>query len=295
MKILLCGGSGFLGQYINKVLAKEEVTTLGPNRGQLKVDLALTRPCFDTSFDMVVHAAGKAHEVPTSVSSRAFYDINVRGTENLLKGLESSQIPKFFIFISSVAVYGLNSGQMITELEALKASDAYGKSKIIAEELVQDWCSKNSVLCSVLRLPLIAGVNPPGNLGAMIRGVRKGYYFNIAGGCARKSMVLAEDVARVIPKVAEIGGTYNLTDGYHPSFSELSELVAMHLGKKKPANLPFFAAWLLAKAGDIIGPNSPFNSNKLVKITSDLTFDDSKARRLVGWKPTCVLDGLQIE
>lgn len=294
MKILLSGGSGFLGQSITKVLSNEEIITLGPNRGRLRVDLAVTRPHFDTSFDMVVHAAGKAHQVATSVSSRAFYDVNVHGTENLLKGLESSEIPRSFIFISSVSVYGMNRGRMIMETEALKATDPYGKSKILAEKLVQDWCSKHSVICSVLRLPLIAGVNPPGNLGAMIRGIRNGYYFNIADGSARKSIVLAEDVARVIPRVAAVGGVFNLTDGYHPSFSELSALIAVQLRKQKPSNIPGWLAKCMAKAGDIIGSKAPINSDKLRKITSDLTFDDSKAMKQLGWNPTPVLEGFRI-
>ena len=84
----------------------------------------------------------------------------------------------------------------------------------------------------IFRLPLIAGPNPPGNLGVMIDGIKKNRYFNIDEGRAHKSIVMAEDVASWIAAVAPIGGTYNLTDGYHPSFAELAALIANQLDKK---------------------------------------------------------------
>jgi hypothetical protein len=137
-------------------------------------------------------------------------------------------------------------------------------------------------------LPLLVDKNPPGNLGAMTRAIQKGYYFNIGGGKAKKSMVLAEDVAKFILKIAPIGGIYNLTDGVHPTFKELSTSIA----KKKLFNLPLRLAKIFAKIGDVLGDKSPLNSIKLKKITSDLTFDDSKAREK-GWNPQAVLDYLK--
>lgn len=138
------------------------------------------------------------------------------------------------------------------------------------------------------------GPDAPGNLGAMIKGIQKGYYFNIAGGKAKKRMVLAEDVAKNILKVAEIGGIYNLNDGYHPSFSELSNHIAFQLGKGKTMNMPLWLARIIANFGDLLGNKVPLNTNKLKKITSDLTFDDSKAREAFGWNPTPVLKGFKL-
>lgn len=140
----------------------------------------------------------------------------------------------------------------------------------------------------------MAGENPPGNLGAMIEGIQKGYYFNIAGGTAKKSMVLATDVAKTILKVSAIGGIYNLTDGHHPSFAELSNSIAQQLDKPKPFNMPLWLARLIAKFGDVLGNKAPLNSDKLKKITSDLTFDDSKARNAFGWSPKKVIDGFRV-
>lgn len=262
--------------------------------GDIKCDLTQEIPTLSDA-DLVIHSAGKAHAVPkTKSEKREFFDINVKGTENLLKGLEqASSLPKSFIFISSVAVYGMESGTNIDEVYPLNASDPYGLSKIEAEKIVANWCAKNNVICGILRLPLLVGANPPGNLGAMIKGINNGYYFNIGGGTARKSMVMAEDVAAIVPKLAEVGGAYNLTDGYHPNFKELSCHIAKQLQKKAVMNMPSGFAKTLAKVGDVI-PKFPLNSNKLKKITSDLTFSDDKARTKLGWSPRRVLDAFEL-
>ena len=106
-------------------------------------------------------------------------------------------------------------------------------------------------------------------------------------------MVLAEDVAAFIPTIASIGGIYNLTDGYHPSFYELSSVIAKQLGKSTPMNMPLDLAKVVGFIGDLVGSKAPINSLKVKKITSDLTFDDSKARS-VGWKPRRVLDTFSV-
>ncbi|KQW97683.1 NAD(P)-dependent oxidoreductase [Flavobacterium sp. Root420] len=290
--ILITGISGFLGKSITKALENNyELFSLSRTYGDYKISLEKEVPKFVQSFDMVIHAAGKAHSVPKTESERKqFYDVNVIGTENLLRGLENKGVPKEFVFISSVSVYGQEFGIEIKEEQMPQAKDPYGLSKIKAEILIMEWCKKHNVVCTILRLPLLAGENPPGNLGAMIKAIEKGYYFNIGGGKARKSIVLSEDVANFIPKVAKIGGVYNLTDGFHPDFYELSMAISRQKHKKAPYNIPVFIARMIGFVGDMLGEKAPFNSSKFKKITSDLTFDDSKAREIIGWKPQSVLE-----
>jgi len=294
MKILLTGGNGFLGKHIVESFEDDfQIITLSRSEANYCISLNNAIPEFLEIFDLVIHAAGKAHSVPRTIEEENdFYNVNVLGTQNLLKGLELSGMPKQFVFISSVSVYGLEYGRDIDEKFTLTAKDPYGLSKIEAEILVQEWCKKHSIVCTILRLPLLIGKNPPGNLGAMLKAIDKRYYFNIDGGKARKSMVLAEDVAAFIPKVAAIGGTYNLTDGVHPDFKKLSIAISKKKNKKLSFNLPLFIAKLMGLVGDSLGDRAPINSIKLKKITSDLTFDDSKAREL-GWNPQEVLDYLK--
>lgn len=288
MNILITGNTGFLGREITLHTSTHSIFSLNRSEGKYKCDLSNSIPHFNEDFDVVIHNAGKAHTIPRTFSEKnSYFQVNVQGLKNLLEGLEKKSV-KQFVFISSVAVYGMEHGLNVNEYAPLLAKDPYGLSKIQAEKLVLEWCKNNDVVCTILRLPLLVGKNPPGNLGTMLNAIKKGYYFNIGGGTAKKSMVLAQDVAKFIPIIRSIGGIYNLTDGEHPTFAALSTAIA----KNKIPNLPLFIAKIFGRIGDLIGNISPINSLKVTKITSDLTFDDSKARAM-GWNPQSVLEFLK--
>lgn len=296
MNTLLTGSNGFIGEILKKNIESSAIRTLSRKNADYNFDLSRSVPTFNEEFDLVIHLAGKAHSTTNSIQDKkAFFNTNVQGTLNLLKGLDKSYVPKSFVLISSVSVYGLLEGELVNEDIPLLAQDPYGKSKIEAEIIVQDWCKNNNVVCTIFRLPLVVGANPPGNLGAMIEAIQNGYYFNIAGGKAKKSMVLASDIACFIIKAAKIGGIYNLTDGVHPSFGELSNNISRQLGKSKLYSIPQFLANFLAKIGDLAGERFPLNTRKFVKITSTLTFDDSRARSTFGWNPKPVLEEVFIK
>ncbi len=297
MLILLTGSSGFLGGFIYRNLCsmKCKVKTLSRSSSDYQVQLDEFIPELNERYEVVIHAAGLAHfGASNSNASDIFNKVNVNGTINLLKGLEISGLPKSFVFISSVSVYGQSEGREINENSELIATDPYGRSKVVSEGIVLDWCRENKVICTILRLPLVVGMCPPGTLGTMINAIKKGYYFNITGCEAKKSMVLADDVANVILNVSRIGGTYNLTDGYHPSIVELSNHIYMQLNLGKPINIPYWLAKLIGMLGDMFGSKAPINTKKFKKFTSSLTFDDRKAREAFGWNPIPVLKGFKL-
>jgi nucleoside-diphosphate-sugar epimerase len=245
--------------------------------------------------DIVLHLAGKAHSVPKAPEEeQVFYDVNLGLTKKLCAGLEKSGVPKSFIFVSTVAVYGLESGENITEETLLLGTSPYALSKIQAEQFLTDWCKRNNVILTILRPSLIAGPNPPGNLGAMILGIKTGKYLNIGGGKARKSVLMVQDIARLIPLVADKGGIYNICDSNHPSFSELETVICKQLNKKGVLSVPYFVAKGLAIIGDLLGNMAPINSDKLDKITKSLTFSNAKAIKDLGWKPLDVIENFKI-
>lgn len=289
---LLTGANGFLGSSIKEELSSDfSIKTLSRNNADYQVSLEIDKLDFVEKFDLIIHAAGKAHCVPkTEPEIKEFYDVNVLGTSNLLKTLEKS-LPKEFVFISSVSVYGQETGKNINEEHPLLANDPYGLSKIKAEDIVKKWCDENNVICTILRLPLLVGKKAPGNLGAMVKAIEKGYYFNIGGGKAKKSMILVKDVALFIKIAKSVGGVYNITDGIHPDFNQLSVMISKN--KKQQFNIPYIFAMFLGKIGDVLGSHFPINSSKIKKITSDLTFDDSKARTFLEWNPHSVLEYLE--
>ena len=295
--LLFTGGTGFLGKNVMPILKeKYEVVTCGiTSEDMIQANLAKEVPVLDKHYDVVLHACGKAHVVPkTEAEKQAFFDVNYQGTVNLCSALEKVGVPKALVFISTVAVYGCEFGDLITEDHPLNGDTPYAKSKIMAEEYLSEWCKKHDVSLGILRPSLLAGNNAPGNLGAMVNGVRKGFYMNIAGGKVTKSVLMAEDIARILPLIAEKGGVYNVSDTRQPSFGELSISVARQLGKRKPISIPYWMAWCMAKVGDLLGSKAPINSYKLSKMTESLTFSNEKARRELGWEPLDVLENYKV-
>lgn len=295
--LLLTGGSGFLGRTILPELkAMYQVTTLGTSEGNdVRADISKGEPDLPGNYDIVFHAAGKAHVYPKDEAERKeFYDVNYQGTVNLCKALEQNP-PKAFVFISTMNVYGSQPGNMDTETSRPLVGDSpYAESKIMAERFLADWSKKHGVTLSILRPGLIAGPGAPGNLGAMVRGIKSGAYLSINHGKARKSMVMATDIARLVPLVATHGGTYNVCDSDNPSFGELEKLIAGQLGKRTPISIPYWLAKCAAVVGDMIGDRFPLNSSRLEKIVTSDTFSNEKARRELGWDPLPVIKNYKI-
>ncbi|SFT40463.1 Nucleoside-diphosphate-sugar epimerase [Algoriphagus locisalis] len=294
MKILLTGGSGFLGKYISAVLSEEnELITVGRSpKNTIQADLSKYIPDLP-AVDWVIHAASPAHFVPkTAAEEQSFYDTNVGGTQKLLDKILTP--PSVFVFISTVAVYGLEEGELIKETQELNPTTPYGKSKVAAEELIQNWAKLHQVKLFILRLPLVVGTNPPGNLSAIARMIKRKMYLRVGKGLNKKSMVLAEDVARLLPGLEDkLPGIYNLCDPDPASMCEIDSALASHYNFKI-RSIPEFLLKTAGKLGDLI-PFFPVNTLKVSKLSCTLSFDSSKARKELGWRPQSVLEYLKKE
>lgn len=296
-KLLFTGASGFLGHNVRPILEKTyEVHTIGlTDEDDIKFNLAKAVPPISTHYDVVLHAAGKAHMVPrTEEEKKVFYDVNYQGTVNLCEALEKVGAPKSLVFISTVAVYGCDTGELITEEHPRNGVTPYADSKKMAEDYLTKWCADHGVVLGILRPSLLAGPGAPGNLGAMVNGIKKGFYVNLAGGKVKKSIMMVQDIATLVDLVKDKGGVYNVCDDYNPSFGEISVSIARQLGKHKPFNLPYWIAWCLAKVGDLMGHKAPINSYRLTKMTESLTFSNAKAKKELGWQPLDVLKNYSI-
>ena len=305
--VLVTGGAGFLGGFVADALRESGEEPIILDRGGVAEDEKFLRAnLVEGPPDLgglrpriVMHLAGLAHGVPRGeAAGRRFYEVNVGGTKNLLLGLEQAgELPGALVFVSTVAVYGVEEGEALDEDTPRKAVDPYGESKRQAEDLLVEWGERVGVRIGIVRLPLVAGRGAPGNLGAMVSALRRGRYLGIGRGDARRSMVLAADVARMLLKVAARGGVFHLTDGHHPSFRELEDSLCRALERTPPRRLPLAAARVLAVAGDAagnLGLGSPFSSRTLKKMTSTLTFSDERARRELGWRPSRVVDAAEM-
>lgn len=293
---MFTGGTGFLGNNMKPILDRNyKVTTIGISlNDDIKANFVTDIPSLPERYDIVLHAAGKAHIYPkTSEEIQSFFDVNYNGTINLCKALEKVGVPKSFVFISTSAVYGIENGNYITEDYPLKGETPYAKSKIMAEEYLIEWAKKKGVILSILRPSLIAGSNAPGNLGAMVRGIKSGAYLSVAHGKAKKSLLMAQDIANLVPLLENKGGIYNVCDNDHPSFGQLEALISEQLGKRRPISIPYWFAKCLALIGDVIG-KFPINSARLSKIVVSDTVSSEKAQKELGWLPMSTLENYKI-
>jgi len=284
------GAGGFLGRSLMSKLEGRGTETLGRGPGMTyRADITGTLPDLP-GYDMVVHAAGKAHSMPKDGREESeFHTVNHKGTLNLLDALErSSNPPRTFVLISTVAVYGLEEGWSVDESHPLAGNTPYSLSKAMAEDAVTEWAGRNGADALILRLPLVVGRNAPGNLGAMERHMRRGTYLRIGTGDARRSMVLADDVAELVARAWGNAGVFNLTDRYHPSIREIDGHMSRQIGRRV-RSLPTWLARTMARVGDMV-PGSPFDSYRLEKLSRTLTFNDDKAVEKLGWTPKRVVD-----
>ena len=300
--LLVSGGTGFVGRHLVATARGRGIKVNSLSRGaggadHLQADLTHGPPQLPATTH-VWNTAGLAHRVPrTSAEEQRFFDVNARGTEHLLRGLENHAAGlKHLVHISTVAVYGREQGEALKESCPLEARDPYGHSKIEAERLVRAWGDRFQVPVTILRLPLVAGIGAPGNWGAMVAGITRGRYLGIGPGDCRRSMVLVGDLCQFLVNLPPSSGTYHLTDGVHPSFFELETAIAQALGRPAPLRLPLWGARTLARCGDLgewlLHRRLPFQMRTFHKMTRTLTFDDTAARRELGWRSTPILEFL---
>jgi len=285
-KILLTGSSGFLGSYILEFLKNKnyEVIKLGRSvKSDIKIDLSLNK-LSKIDVDYVIHVAGKAHVMPkTEEEKKKFFKVNYIGTKNLLYGLDTPKLQSI-IFISTVAVYGKEVGELIDEESPLLGNTPYALSKIQAEQSIINFGITNNIKTVVLRLPLVTGEKPLGNLRAIIKAIKKGYYFRIGKGDARKSIIAASDIANLIPELFDLNGVYNLTDINHPKISEIDSIIGKKYNKRIKS-IPIYLIKVIAKIGDIFY-FFPFNSSKFEKLTKNLTFSNKKLFTYIKYRPS---------
>ena len=276
--ILLTGHTGFLGSVIYKSLIKEFVVyTLGRSEDcDYRVDFLNWDGKLELnhSIDAVVHVAGLAHG--KSNSDSAMSKVNLESTKYLTDIADKCQISAF-AFISSTAIYGREYGLEIREDDKLQLRTNFAQTKFHSEKLILNRGNAKDSL--VIRLPLVIGPNPIGNLGKMLASIQSSKHIFLKGNKARKSVVFASDVATFISNWLKYdekkSGVVNLTSGKAPTFNWIENTIRQYTGSK------FFFAFpvgLLWKTIVFLKHRLGISIPVLGKIFYPLTFSDHLAR-----------------
>lgn len=180
MKILVAGGAGYIGSHMVKYLAASghDVTTFDNLskgyrdavtqgeffEGDLASQKQLEQLFGSKIFDVVMHFASFI-EVAESVREPArYYRNNFSNTQNLLDAMIGHGVNKF-IFSSTAAIFGEPQYSPIDEEHPRVPINPYGKSKLMVEELLEDYDRAYNLKSVCLRYFNAAGADPDGELG----------------------------------------------------------------------------------------------------------------------------------
>lgn len=180
MTVLVTGGAGYIGSHVCKTLASYGLTPVvydnfsegflsavkwGPYvRGDLadfqtlKATLEQFRPLG------VIHLASLINVRLSEKNPGSYYQNNVLGTAHLLQAMVETQIARL-VFSSSAAVYGVPQMSLILESHPKQPINVYGKTKLICEEMIQDFSHAHGLEFVILRYFNAAGADLEGEIG----------------------------------------------------------------------------------------------------------------------------------
>jgi nucleoside-diphosphate-sugar epimerase len=206
MKILITGGSGFLGINLIRYLIKKgftDITSLDiaefdyVEKNEISAHLCDIRnkdllPQFLKDQDVVIHSAAA---LPL-YKVEDIYSTDVQGTTNLLEVAYDSGV-KRFIFISTTAVYDISASCPVYEDNPFNAFEHYGKAKVIAEQVCEKFRKKMCV--PIIRPKTFIGPERLGVFSFFYDWVKDGKNFPIIGkGNNRFQLLDVEDLCELI-------------------------------------------------------------------------------------------------
>ena len=280
--ILLTGHTGFLGSVIYKELKKSfHVLTAGRDAScDYNLDFSTWEGALELKhpIDAIVHVAGLAHN--KAKSKEELIAVNTTSVQHALSLAFNNEI-ETFVYISSTAVYGKTYGVNIQENSSIKDKSDFALSKREAEKLIESFTLGSKL---ILRLPLVLGPNPPGNLGRLLKSISSGSHICLQGNQAQKSVVFASDVANLISQwlsqPQRISGTMNLCNETAPAFNWIENSIAESGDHSFQFRVPIKFLWV---AVNWMRAKLNISIPLVGKLFYSLTFSDQLAREKFGY------------
>jgi UDP-glucose-4-epimerase GalE len=182
MRILVCGGAGYIGSHTVKALlrkgnevvifdnfssGKEELVKGGDViRGDLDDKETIRKVFSSRKIDAVLHFASLIQVGESYVNPQRYYTHNLSTSLNLFEAMLEADVKKI-IFSSSAAVYGAPQEIPITESHPLSPINPYGYTKLFIERILQDYEKAYGLRSISLRYFNAAGADPDAELGEL--------------------------------------------------------------------------------------------------------------------------------
>ncbi len=320
-RVLVTGANGFIGQHLVKKLIEKDYLVHGlvmPNTalGELSLldnkslklvqgDLTNYNSLLNATKDVneIIHLAGIVKYV--NLSDGLYWDINVNGTENLLKACVENKLKlKRFIYCSTVDVYGglEDQDKVISEDFQPKPKGIYSKTKYESELVCNKYNQEHKIPITILRPGRVYG---EGDLTFLpfLRLIKRKLYFNIGTRDTYMSSIYVEDLVNAFILALEnpkaIGNTYIITNDEIVTKKEFANTIASELNIKLsnlslPKSFVIPPVYVLEKLYSIIGKNPPFSTKKLEFFLQSKKYSIEKAKKELGYKQqTSIKEGIR--
>ena len=225
-RVLITGKNSYIGRSLENWLMREpdkyKVDTIDMKDG-------LWKEKDFSQYDVVFHVAGIAHIKETSDSQNLYYKVNRDLAYETAQKAKQDGV-KQFIFLSTMSVYGLDTG-IITKYTPLKPNSAYGKSKIEAEDLINK-LEDSSFIVATLRPPMVYGKGCRGNYPRLAGLALKTPIFPKIDN--KRSMIYIDNLSEFVKQLIDnkSGGLLFPQNGEYVNTSEMVRLIAEAHGKR---------------------------------------------------------------
>lgn len=310
MKILITGGSGFIGSYFHRdlrALGRTDLRTLDlvePDgvaaeatyfKGDIRDPKALDKAMH--GVDLVINLAAAHHDF--GIAHDTYYSVNEHGSQQVCDAMDRHGV-RNAVFYSTVAVYG--TAPTPHHEDAPTAPDSpYGGSKLKGEAVFRKWTEKGEGRrCLVIRPTVTFGPNNFANMYSLIRQIDSGRYFRFGDGVNIKSLSYVENIVDATlfllglkddkpnRHIAEFE-IFNFIDKPDLTSTQISDTVSQCLGKKPAPKVPYGLGMLMALPFDVVikltGKNLPISSARIKKLFKTETKFEADKILSTGYQP----------
>ena len=298
MKLLITGGTGFVGSALVRWLAQEgrhDVTMAvrSPRPAEKIRQVRVGEISGETAWheavagqDVVVHLAARAHIMRDAAPdpALAYRRINTDATLELARQAAAAGVRRF-VFMSSIKVNGEEG--VFAETDQPAPQDDYGRSKHEAEQGLREIALHSGMAVTIIRPPLVYGPGVKAHFRALMRAVELGIPLPLGLVKNRRSLVAVDNLVDFILTCLEHPAAANevffVSDGEDLSTPDLVRRIARAMGRS--ARLVNIPPVFLNGVGTFSGRRAA-----LQRLQGTLCVDIHKARSRLGWRPPWSLD-----
>jgi nucleoside-diphosphate-sugar epimerase len=272
MTIFLTGSGGFVGNSIKKYLSNSFHFFDYNRQEEIKI-----------KEDIVLHFAGKAHDLKKVSSIDDYYKVNTELTQKVFDEFLLSDA-KVFITLSSVKAVADKVNWELSEETIANPITHYGKSKLLAEKYILSKAILSSKRVYILRPCMIHGPGNRGNLNLLYSFVSIGLPWPLGKYENKRSFCSIDNLCFIINELIENdlipSGVYNIADDEAISTNELITLISNSQNKNSKIWLiSRFVIRSLCKLGDFF--KLPFNTERLSKLTETYIVSNKKILKAI--------------